>query len=92
MAVDPKILILDEATANIDSETEEQIQAALNHMRQGRTTIAIAHRLATIQDADQILVLNNGEIVERGTHDMLISQQGIYYQMYQLQKGSGTEI
>ncbi|ARJ50587.1 ABC transporter ATP-binding protein [Staphylococcus lutrae] len=85
MAIDPKILILDEATANIDSETEEAIQQSLNRMRKGRTTIAIAHRLSTIQDADEILVLNQGEIVERGTHETLIAKGGIYYKMYQLQ-------
>ncbi|MHC0552608.1 ABC transporter ATP-binding protein [Salinicoccus sp. CNSTN-B1] len=87
MAIDPKILILDEATANIDSETEEQIQHSLEKMRRGRTTLAIAHRLSTIQDADQILVLNRGEIVERGTHDTLIREGGIYHKMYQLQNG-----
>ncbi|MDU9418402.1 ABC transporter ATP-binding protein [Staphylococcus lloydii] len=87
MAVDPKILILDEATANIDSETEEQIQQSLRQMRRGRTTIAIAHRLSTIQDADQILVLNHGEIVESGTHEQLIAQDGIYNNMYRLQNG-----
>ncbi|MBF7020260.1 ABC transporter ATP-binding protein [Staphylococcus sp. 18_1_E_LY] len=87
MAMDPKILILDEATANIDSETEEQIQQSLRQMRRGRTTIAIAHRLSTIQDADQILVLNHGEIVESGTHEQLIAQDGIYNNMYRLQNG-----
>ncbi|MBF7016244.1 ABC transporter ATP-binding protein [Staphylococcus durrellii] len=87
MAMNPKILILDEATANIDSETEEQIQQSLSQMRRGRTTIAIAHRLSTIQDADQILVLNHGEIVERGTHEQLVIQDGIYNNMYKLQNG-----
>lgn len=87
MASEPKILILDEATANIDSETEAQIQKSLAKMRKGRTTLAIAHRLSTIQDADQILVLNKGEIVERGTHDELIKQDGIYHKMYLLQNG-----
>ncbi|MCG1008788.1 ABC transporter ATP-binding protein [Salinicoccus sp. ID82-1] len=87
MAIDPKVLILDEATANIDSETEEQIQRSLERMRKGRTTLAIAHRLSTIQDADQILVLNKGEIVEQGTHDSLIRYGGIYHKMYQLQNG-----
>ncbi|UXR69419.1 ABC transporter ATP-binding protein/permease [Staphylococcus sp. IVB6246] len=85
MAMDPKILLLDEATANIDSETEEAIQESLAKMRHGRTTLAIAHRLSTIQDADQILVLNKGVIAERGTHDELIAQRGIYYNLYQLQ-------
>lgn len=85
MATNPKILILDEATANIDSSTEEKIQASLMKMRSGRTTLAIAHRLSTIQDADEILVLNKGEIVERGTHDELVQLKGIYYKMYRLQ-------
>lgn len=88
IATNPKILVLDEATANIDTETEEAIQVALAKMRQGRTTIAIAHRLSTIQDADQIVVLHHGEIVERGTHQELISQQGLYQKMYLLQNGS----
>lgn len=87
IATNPKILILDEATANIDSETEEQIQQSLNKMRKGRMTLAIAHRLSTIQDADQIFVLNKGEIVERGTHAQLIAQKGIYHNMYLLQNG-----
>ena len=80
-------MILDEATAYIDSETEEQIQDSLKVMRKGRTTLAIAHRLSTIQDADQILVLNKGEIVERGTHETLLKQKGIYYNMFLLQNG-----
>lgn len=83
----PKILVLDEATASIDTETEEAIQEALNKMRRGRTTIAIAHRLSTVQDADQILVLNRGEIVERGTHQDLLAKRGLYYRMYLLQQG-----
>lgn len=87
MATDPKILILDEATANIDTETEVAIQASLEKMRKGRTTIAIAHRLSTIQDAELILVLHQGEIVERGTHQQLLSERGLYYKMYQLQNG-----
>lgn len=81
----PKILILDEATANIDTETEEKIQKALANMRKDRTSLIIAHRLSTIKDADQILVLSNGEIVERGNHDELIEKKGTYYDMYQLQ-------
>lgn len=82
---DPKILILDEATANIDTETESLIQESLQSMREGRTTVAIAHRLSTIRDADQILVLDKGEIVERGTHDELIERGGQYKDMYELQ-------
>ncbi|MFT9598693.1 ABC transporter ATP-binding protein, partial [Mesobacillus sp.] len=88
IAANPKILVLDEATANIDTETEEAIQTALAKMRKGRTTIAIAHRLSTIQDADQIIVLHHGEIVERGTHQELLAQQGLYHKMYLLQNGS----
>lgn len=85
MARDPKILILDEATANIDTETEEYIQASLAKMRQNRTTIAIAHRLSTIRDANQIIVLDKGNIIEQGNHDELIEKKGTYYQMYRLQ-------
>lgn len=88
IAANPKILVLDEATANIDTETEEAIQTALAKMRRGRTTIAIAHRLSTIQDADQIIVLHHGEIVERGTHQQLLAHQGLYHKMYLLQNGS----
>ncbi|WP_044894134.1 ABC transporter ATP-binding protein [Bacillus alveayuensis] len=92
IALNPKILVLDEATANIDTETEEAIQEALSRMRKGRTTIAIAHRLSTIQDADQILVLHRGEIVERGTHQELLAKKGLYYKMYLLQNGLVDEI
>jgi ATP-binding cassette subfamily B protein len=87
LAHDPAILILDEATASIDSETESLIQHALQVVSRGRTTFVIAHRLSTIRDADQILVLHRGEIVERGTHDELMQLEGRYYRMYQLQKG-----
>lgn len=85
MAREPKILILDEATANIDTETEEYIQNSLQKMRQNRTTIAIAHRLSTIRDANQIIVLDKGRIIEKGTHDELIALEGTYFQMYRLQ-------
>lgn len=87
IAAQPKILILDEATANIDQETEEMIQNSLMKMRQGRTTIAIAHRLSTIQDADCIYVLDKGKIIESGNHDQLISLGGTYKKMYDLQAG-----
>ena len=87
IASKPKILILDEATANIDSETEELIQHSLEKMRKGRTTIAIAHRLSTIQDSNCIYVLDKGEIIESGTHEELIALKGNYYKMYQLQAG-----
>jgi ATP-binding cassette, subfamily B, multidrug efflux pump len=92
IALNPKILVLDEATANIDTETEEAIQEALSRMRKGRTTIAIAHRLSTIQDADQILVLHRGEIVERGNHQELLAKKGLYYKMYLLQNGLVEEV
>ena len=87
IASKPKILILDEATANIDSETEELIQHSLRKMRQGRTTIAIAHRLSTIQDANCIYVLDKGRIIESGSHEELLAQNGTYKKMYQLQAG-----
>ncbi|GKV64522.1 MULTISPECIES: ABC transporter ATP-binding protein [unclassified Sporosarcina] len=87
MAMQPKILVLDEATANIDTETEVAIQSSLAKMREGRTTIAIAHRLSTIQDAELILVLHHGEIVEKGTHLELLTRKGLYYTMYELQNG-----
>lgn len=87
LAFDPSILILDEATASIDSETEGLIQQALKVVSEGRTTLIIAHRLSTIREADQILVLHRGEIVERGNHEALMALEGRYYKMYQLQKG-----
>ncbi|MBM7837760.1 ATP-binding cassette subfamily B protein [Alkalihalobacillus xiaoxiensis] len=85
MLADPAILVLDEATANVDTETEEAIQAALNKMQQNRTTIAIAHRLSTIKHADVILVLHQGEIVEQGSHEQLLKEEGLYHKMYLLQ-------
>jgi len=88
IAMNPKVLVLDEATANIDTETEVAIQKSLEKMREGRTTIAIAHRLSTIADAELILVLHHGEIVERGTHAELLAQKGLYYTMYELQNGT----
>ena len=88
VASQPKILILDEATANIDSETESLVQNSLAKMRQGRTTIAIAHRLSTIQDANCIYVLDKGRIIESGAHEELLALGGTYHKMYSLQAGA----
>ncbi|MBO6494925.1 MAG: ABC transporter ATP-binding protein [Roseivirga sp.] len=82
---DPRILILDEATSNLDTESESYIQQSLNELMKGRTTFVIAHRLSTIKRADQILVIEKGEIAEQGTHDELIAKEGRYYQLYTYQ-------
>ena len=82
---DPRILILDEATSNLDTESETLIQASLKELMKGRTTFVIAHRLSTIRQADQILVIEQGEIVERGKHEELIALEGRYYQLYTYQ-------
>jgi ATP-binding cassette subfamily B protein len=82
MLANPRILILDEATSSIDTRTEARIQRALLRLMAGRTSFVIAHRLSTIRDADQVLVVNGGEIVERGTHDELLAQRGLYHQLY----------
>jgi ABC-type multidrug transport system fused ATPase/permease subunit len=88
---DPAILILDEATSSLDSESEAKIQDGLRALRRGRTTFVIAHRLSTIRGADQILVLDNGEIVERGTHDQLLANHGRYKQLYDRQYNFETD-
>jgi subfamily B ATP-binding cassette protein MsbA len=82
---DPRILVLDEATSSLDSESEGKIQDGLRALRRGRTTFVIAHRLSTIRSADQILVLERGEIVERGTHEQLLAANGRYRQLYDKQ-------
>jgi ATP-binding cassette subfamily B protein len=82
---DPRILILDEATSSVDTRTERLIQAALKELLRGRTSFVIAHRLSTIRSADQVLVLNLGEIVERGTHESLMAKRGSYYDLYMSQ-------
>lgn len=79
---DPDILILDEATSNVDTRTEKHLQEALLRLMEGRTSFVIAHRLSTIRDADQVLVINNGEIIERGTHQSLLEQRGFYHHLY----------
>jgi ATP-binding cassette subfamily B multidrug efflux pump len=85
IVTDPKILVLDEATSNIDSETERLIQDALVKLMRNRSSISIAHRLSTIQNSDKIIVLNNGRIMEQGTHDELFEMRGLYYDLYNLQ-------
>jgi len=82
---DPRILVLDEATSHLDSQSEALIQDALGRVMAGRTSLVIAHRLSTILAADQILVLDRGRIVERGTHDALLAQAGLYAQLYETQ-------
>ncbi|SDZ16358.1 ATP-binding cassette, subfamily B [Evansella caseinilytica] len=91
LVFNPPILILDEATANIDTETEEIIQRALEVVKAGRTTFVIAHRLSTIRQADQIIVLDHGQIVEQGNHASLMEEKGRYYHMYQLQSGASRQ-
>ncbi len=85
LAHDPKILILDEATSSVDTETELRVRDALNRMVEGRTSVVIAHRLSTIQRADKIIVMHKGQVREMGTHQQLLAQRGIYYKLYQLQ-------
>ena len=81
----PPILILDEATSALDNMTEMQIQSALYTLSQGRTTLVVAHRLSTVKNADEILVLTNGEITERGTHEELVEKGGLYAELYRYQ-------
>lgn len=83
---DPKILILDEPTSSVDTETEKQLQEAIARLVKGRTTFAIAHRLSTFRNADRLLVLENGKFVEYGTHEELLAKKGVYYKLVQLQK------
>ncbi|HEX7642496.1 MAG TPA: ABC transporter ATP-binding protein [Burkholderiaceae bacterium] len=85
LLIDPRILILDEATSSVDSETEKEIQKALENLVQGRTTIAIAHRLSTLNMADRLVVLDRGQVVEEGPHDELMAREGAYYRLYQAQ-------
>ncbi|MFZ3285392.1 MAG: ABC transporter ATP-binding protein [Telluria sp.] len=85
LLIDPRILIMDEATSSVDSETEKEIQKALDNLVQGRTTIAIAHRLSTLQRADRLVVLDRGVVVEEGSHDQLMARQGAYFRLYEAQ-------
>ncbi|MDP2985885.1 ABC transporter ATP-binding protein, partial [Hydrogenophaga sp.] len=85
LLIDPRILILDEATASVDSETEKEIQKALDNLVQGRTTIAIAHRLSTLRKADRLVVMDRGEVVEVGPHDALMARQGHYWRLHEAQ-------
>jgi ATP-binding cassette subfamily B protein len=82
---DPKVLILDEATSSVDTRTEVQIQKAMNNLMKNRTSFVIAHRLSTIRDADLILVMNEGDIVEQGNHEELIERDGFYAELYKSQ-------
>ncbi|WP_148289111.1 ABC transporter ATP-binding protein, partial [Herbaspirillum sp. B65] len=85
LLIDPRILILDEATSSVDTTTEKEIQKALDNLVQGRTTIAIAHRLSTLRKADRLVVLDRGQVVEVGNHEELMAREGHYYKLYQAQ-------
>jgi len=85
LAHSPKILILDEATSSVDTETEMRVREALTKLVEGRTSLVIAHRLSTIQRADKIIVMHKGKVREMGSHQQLLAQRGIYYKLYQLQ-------
>ena len=85
---DPSVLILDEATSSIDTRTEALVQEGMDRLMKGRTTFVIAHRLSTVKNSDCIMVMEQGRILERGTHDQLLAQKGRYYQLYTGKKAS----
>ena len=87
LVTNPRLLILDEATANVDTPTEQRIQGALKQLLQNRTSVIIAHRLSTIRSADKIVFMNEGRIIETGSHDELIHKKGIYAEHYKLNQG-----
>ncbi|MFZ6655814.1 ABC transporter ATP-binding protein [Undibacterium sp. TJN19] len=91
LLIDPRILIMDEATSSVDSQTEKEIQKALDNLVKGRTTIAIAHRLSTLHKADRLVVLDRGQVVEIGSHDELMAKEGAYYNLYQAQARNAAE-
>ncbi len=90
--INPRILILDEATSSIDTRTEALVQTAIARLLQGRTSFVIAHRLSTVTQADQVLVIQQGQIVERGTHAQLMAHQGVYANLYALQLGATAKV
>jgi ATP-binding cassette subfamily B protein len=92
LLIDPRILILDEATSSVDSETEHEIQLALENLTRGRTTIAIAHRLSTLQKADRLVVLEQGEIIEIGSHAELLAKAGAYSRFYRMQRDTSRQL
>jgi len=89
LLANPPILVLDEATSAVDNETEAAIQRSLARAAVGRTTVVIAHRLSTIRNADHIVVLDQGRVVEQGTHDALLSEDGVYARLWNVQTGGG---
>ena len=82
MLYDTQMLILDEATSNVDTNTEQKVQKAMQELMRGKTSFVIAHRLSTIQNADKILVMEHGDVMEQGTHAELMAQKGVYYKLY----------
>ena len=94
LAHNPRFLILDEATSSLDTEAEIEVQSALDNLMKGRTTLVIAHRLSTIRNADRIIALVNGEVVEEGTHEALLAKKGEYCRLHNLQfkeEGNGND-